>query len=145
MPYSRKHRESARRELERCREDYPQFAADVDDLVERLAEAAGRANVSISVDLPGAIEGALEVASSSDLGSWKHSARKWLESSTLGKMKALLTAVRKRCPPWEMRVFRATIQFLGVRPWEVAIYYEINHDGEQIIVTKYDGLPGQVQ
>jgi hypothetical protein len=145
MPYSVKHRERARGELEECREGYPQFAADVDTLVGRLADAAGRKSVSISIDLSAAIEGVLEAATSSDRGSWKHSAQKWRESSVINKARALLTTMKKRCPPWEIREFRAAIPFLGVRIWEVAIVYEISHGDEQIIVTKYDGLPGQVQ
>jgi len=140
MPYTVRHRIRARIELEKCREDYAQYASDLDSWVARLADAVERKDVAISWD----ICALLDTVTSADPGAWADAARTWIRASTRAKMRALVAALRKRCPPWEFRMSIAAVPFLGF-PWEVHIYYEVDHTEGQVVITKYDGLPGEDQ
>jgi hypothetical protein len=105
----------------------------------QLGSAVERRDNSISIDL-GYL---LDVVTNPQPGAWSLSVRKWLRAPVREKVQALFAAIRKRCPPWEMRVSIASFSFLGVNSWEVHVYYEVDHAEGQVIVTRYDGLPGQ--
>jgi hypothetical protein len=129
----------ARRELEECRDDYSEFVAEIDEWVLGLAKAAERGDESISLN----IETLLDTVISSEADAWKRSARKWLDARTKEKIMALLAVIRKRSAPWQFKVSRASLMFLSHKAWQVHIYYEVDHVKSQIVITKYDGLPGQ--
>ena len=80
MPYRIRHRSKAQ-ELERCREDYPEFATDVDAWVMGLAGAAERRDEAISLDVATILAIIVDTVASSDANSWRQSAsgsmRRW--------------------------------------------------------------------
>jgi hypothetical protein len=112
MPYAVRHRSMARRELEECRDDYSEFVAEIDEWVLGLAKAAERRDESISLS----IETLLDTVISSEGDAWKRSARKWLDARTKEKIMALLTVIKKRSAPWQLKVSRARSLRTGSRP-----------------------------
>lgn len=139
--YSVRYRESAKRELEECA--VYGLSEPIHNWLAELAIEAERRDYALSFDLRDLLESLGDPAARSS-GSWRYSLDKWLEADGIKRIGALITVLRKRSPPWELRASNKTLPVLGgAFASEIAIFYEVDHGARGIIVSKFIGLPGQ--
>jgi len=139
VSYSIRFFRRARAELDRCCEDYPTFGQEILAWIRRIAAAEEAGDGSASIDIVDVVEEGLK-----DGGvGWKYAWRKWWEASPLDKIRAAYVAFKKRCPPWQLRLAVDWLLLLERMSFEVHIIYVADHVNKRIIITKFDGLPGQ--
>jgi len=139
VSYSIRFFQRARDELDRCCEDYPAFGRELWTWIRRIAAAEAAEDRSASIDIVDVVQEGLEDGGS----SWRYSWRKWWEASPLDKIRAAYVVFRKRCPPWRLRLAVDWLLLLERMPFEVHVVYVADHVAKGIIITKFDGLPGQ--
>lgn len=120
------------------------FSAALDEWVADIAADTSQRDTSRSFDVLTLFEDVLNAAANPT--PWKAAWMTWCQATPLEKIQALVILLRRRCPPWELRVtsrwFRGV---LGVLDCEVHAYYEVNHVKQEVVFTKFDGLPGEDQ
>ena len=135
MAYSYPFRRSAAAEYDACCNIYSCHSV-LHALFREIADAAQQQDTGKSVD-------AIEVLDQmQNLSQWNYSWRRFQAANGLQRLTALLQLLKSRRPPWELRMWPASLVFLdGIFRREVHIYYEINHSAKQVVITKFVGLP----
>ena len=132
MPYAIRFLSRARTEFDDLSRTYSTvFAKDFAQWLKYLAEAAEDQNFSASID-------AFEVLASIDTGEpvknrWQHFWRRLSTSDAQTQLKALLTILQKRCPPWQFRMSTAWFPLLDCVNSEIQAYYGIDHANRKIV------------
>jgi hypothetical protein len=116
-----------------------EFREETNGWLSALAAEAETRDSSLSIDFAEAIEAAL----STEPRSWGHSLRNWFKAPIADKVRAILAAIRKRCPPWEMRAAVRWFTVISAFDSEIVAYYEVDHVKKRMIFRRFEGLPGQ--
>lgn len=85
----------------------------------------------------------VEIAATSPPSSWKQSWRRFLNANLVEKFKAILSFIKNRRLPWELRVAQRRFTVITTFQVEVVVFYELDHVNKRIIFRLFDGLPGQ--
>ena len=54
--------------------------------------------------------------------------------STIGKLRALLVIIKKRCPPWSFRAANNWLPALSAFEIELTVYYMVDHLEKRLVV-----------
>jgi hypothetical protein len=139
MSYAVRFRRRAKEELDRCCDIYgEELQHDLYKWLEYLGLTAERQEPSDSVDLLELLEEGLEEVETS-----QHVWERFRDASFLEKIRAFVFFVRHQQPPWQLRSSVRHFTFLGQCSCEVMVIYEIDHLHRRVIITRFDGLPGQ--
>ena len=131
----------ARQQLDQCCSDYgDEVCGELWTWLERLAEAA-EANTleGCSADFLLFLE---ELAGEIEQGDLAFSLQTWKRKDWLTKLKALITLIRGRKPPWQLRHASELVRVFS-QSVEVYVICEIDHVNRSLIVRKFVDLPGQ--
>jgi len=140
MPYAIRYRRKAKEELEKCCDTYgEELEQELYLWLGYLAEAAQRKESSGSIDVLELLETGLETVETGGRVAWQ----RFRQASFLEKVKAFVVFLKNRQPPWQVRSSIRHFTFLGRCSCEVAVFYEVDHIHHQIVLSKFDGLPGQ--
>jgi hypothetical protein len=142
MRYRIRFRTSAKEELLRAKKYSMQFSQELDEWLEDIAASSHRRDALKSIDLLDLLEQGINIAE--NLSPWKSVWKKWWKAAPIEKVKALITVLKKRCPPWQLRATSKWFSgILGAFDCEVHAYFEVNHVDGEVIFTKFAGLPGE--
>lgn len=108
------------------------------DWLGTLAQEAERKQYKISFDAKTLLE---MIENEPNPDRWGKAFERWLNESTRSKIKAILTVLSSRRPPWEFRRSEFAMRFLDYCRYDAEVYYEIDHVEKRIIITAID-LPG---
>lgn len=145
MSYRVRFRRSAKAELRSCCEVYTCMVEPLSQWLDELAGDAAGGDHEVSVSIEALLSGLVETGDQSPLtlSAWQLFRERFTRLGLVGKIKALLVLLRRRRPPWEVRAAVRVFQVLGTFHSEVAVVYEVNHPDRELVVTKWEGLPGQ--
>ncbi|MDA1052998.1 MAG: hypothetical protein O3C40_21300 [Planctomycetota bacterium] len=130
----------ARRELDECCQTYgDNLRTELWNWLRDIATAADTGSEIGSVDIIDLLDEGL----SQDASQWSQALKRWWNATPVEKIKATLVLLRKRCPPWQARFTVRWITVLGQFPCEIHAHYIVDHVNKQVILTLFDGLPGQ--
>jgi len=131
----------SREQLDKCCADYGKEVCDeLWGWLHELAESA-EANTldSCSADFVQFLD---DLANDIDKGDLPFSLETWREKDVLTKIRALITLIRRRRPPWQLRhAYRHVRVFF--ESVEVHVICEIDNVQKTLIVRKFMDLPGQ--
>jgi hypothetical protein len=134
--YRIRYLKSARGELEESCGIYGAgFSDEVNEWLQQIAATAERdeafsLNVQVALENPDA--------------EMSHLLNHWREAGWIERIAALLTAIRERRPPWQIRMRTKWFSMLGgVFNCELHTIYHLDHVANEVIFVKFDGLPGQ--
>lgn len=140
MGYDIKFQREAKAELDSSCEVYgPGFRLEILTWLSEIAAAVERKDYSLDVDVLEAAKGFLGGSPS----SIRHSLNRWAEASYGAKLRAFITLLTKRCPPWELRAAEKRFIVIDTFPADVLAYYEIDHTKKVVVFRMFHGLPGQ--
>jgi hypothetical protein len=144
MAYTVRYSTVAKSELADAFQVYgTEFEHDVNSWLHGLATKAETKDNSFTVDLVEILEQVDRLASQPK-SSWQLSWDRLHELGGIGKLQALLTAIRTRRLPWELRAADSPpFNVVGAFNSVVTVVYEIDHVEQRIIVRFVRGLPGQ--
>ena len=137
MPYDIRYRKTARGELDWLLSTYGQDFADAwDEWTQLISERSEAKDQKGSIDFIEAVEDATRIFDDAEHGSLKRLFKKrWNDSSMWDKLRAVVAALKKRTPPWQIRFSTRTLYCLGKGvPVDLEIYYEIDHPGRRVVI-----------
>lgn len=141
MSYLVRFRRSAKHEIKNAKLYGREFSEELDEWLEDIANAASETDQSGSIDFLQLLEEGVDLVQNPP--EWKDVWKRWWKSTPVEKVRILITVLKKRTVPWEMRgTSRWFTGILGAFDCEVFVVYEINHVDEEIVITKFMGLPG---
>jgi hypothetical protein len=129
----------ARNELDECCETYGQDLRE--GLLHWLRQIAEQPNEAVeSLDVGELLKGAIL---GDALRQWRHSWKKLWTAAGIERFRALYYAIRKRQPPWQLKMTVRWFHVLDQFWAEVHVHFAVDHMREEVIIVKFDGLPGQ--
>jgi len=140
MPYKIRFRKAAKEEFERLCADYSGVREPITDHLKYLACEAETKKHELSFSwedlLPKDIDEYEDLINGSNIKlSWD----KFKQYGWIDRIRACLVVTLKHKPPWELRGTNFSVNFSEVVPLEFNIVFELNHVGEELIVTKFIG------
>ncbi len=136
MAYSIRFRRRAKDEANELKQTYGQnFTHEFDSWLALLAEAAEKRDASYSTD---GLELLRRLGNPDAISQWKFSWSQLKRASFGEKVHALITAVAKRCPPWEYRFSSRWFTLLELISHEVQVYFSVDHTRQWIIFEKFE-------
>lgn len=143
MSYKIRYCSSAKKEFKECTEVYPCMRGPLLLWLKELAEEATGKRHELSININDLLSDIVEDEKNFSPDSWDLTKERLKKLGIIKKAKSLLVFLRKRRLPWEFRGAIRVFPVLDAFHSEVTIYYEIDHLAKQLIVTQWEGLPGQ--
>lgn len=137
--YRIRYDEETKAELEMAYEIYgSRFKGEFTEWLELIATAAANPQDTNTLDL-------LEVLENAE--NWKEDVRlsfqELCKTNLLGKIRALLSIVRRRKPPWQLRTVWQFFRIVDSFTCEVHAYFIVSHSERTVTFYLIEGLPGQ--
>ena len=139
MPYRIRYSTSAKEEANHLASYGVDFQQEFGDWLKHLAEEAEVKKYNASVDAWEFFESLMSAESSPCKEVMTQSTWEMFKGLPfVGKAKALIVLIKKRCPPWQFRAATNWITALGMFEMEVALYYMVDHVEKQIVIYLID-------
>lgn len=139
MQYRIRFRKRAKKELLIAKEYGNQFSEELDHWLQSIVEFPEGSTQSI--DFLQLLEDGERVLLN-EL-SWKSIWMKWWKLTPISKVRAMISTIKRRSPPWEMRCSsRWFTGILGSFDCEVCAVFEVDHVEHVVVFTLFTGLPG---
>lgn len=143
MAYLIKYERNAKAELTSAQDCYGgQFREATNTWLREIAVAAECRDYEVSLSSADLAD-ILETVLNSPRWLWPHSWRRWVKASIRQRFRATLVLIRKRCPPWEIRVSERRFTVIDAFSAEVTAVFEVDHVQKRVIFRMFHGLPGQ--
>jgi len=82
--------------------------------------------------------GATILGEKAEVSSWQLSWERFKEAPLPQKLQALWVVVRRRCPPWELRMAIEGFYLLGAIPYDVVTWYAVDRIKRQVKFLKFE-------
>lgn len=137
--YAIRYERTAKHELSDAQDIYGQtFREDTNRWLDELSSRVGEETDHSSVDLLELLEEARRV----NTNSWRHTWRRFMKSTLLEKVTAILLVMKGRIP-WKLRAAARRFTVINCFDCEIIAFFEVDHVGKKIVFRLFDGLPGQ--